>query len=76
MNSNITPNKNDIPMNIDYSNNMAVVYICGGKFLDYNPIGCGNDIELKPKDNIVCKECNGRIFYKKRTKKMVQFEAR
>lgn len=39
-------------------------------------IGCGNDIELKPKDNIVCKECNGRIFYKKRTKKMVQFEAR
>ena len=76
MNSNFTPNKNDSIMNLgtDFSNNVAVVYICGSNYYYY--LGCGNDIELKPKDNIVCKECNGRIFYKKRTKKMVQFEAR
>jgi DNA-directed RNA polymerase I, II, and III subunit RPABC4 len=69
MNSNI-PNTNAIP---DYSQT-ATVYICGSK---YNLIlACGNENELRPKDNIICRECNGRIFYKKRTRKIVQFEAR
>ncbi len=31
MNSNISPNRPDINMNNDYSNNIAVVYICGSK---------------------------------------------
>ena len=38
--------------------------------------GCGNENEIRPRDNILCRECNGRIFYKKRTRKIVQFEAR
>ena len=29
MNTNNSPNKNDLSMNTDYSNNIAVVYICG-----------------------------------------------
>ncbi len=37
---------------------------------------CGNENEIKPRDNILCRDCNGRIFYKKRTRKIVQFEAR
>ena len=39
-------------------------------------IDCGNEQEIRPRDNIVCKECNGRIFYKKRMKKASQYEAR
>jgi hypothetical protein len=31
MNSNISPNRTDINMNADFSNNIAVVYICGSK---------------------------------------------
>ncbi|KAI3631868.1 hypothetical protein MIR68_010341 [Amoeboaphelidium protococcarum] len=44
-----------------------VFYICGN---------CGKDTELKPKDPIRCKECGYRILYKKRTAKIVQYEAR
>ena len=43
---------------------------------NFNKIGCGNENEIRPRDNILCRECNGRIFYKKRTRKIVQFEAR
>lgn len=48
-------------------NSLSTTYICGK---------CGNNQEFKPRDNLLCKECNGRIFYKKRTRKAVQFEAR
>jgi DNA-directed RNA polymerase subunit RPC12/RpoP len=57
------------------SQSTSTIYVCGSNFL-YIKIGCGNDNELKPRENILCKECNGRIFYKKRTRKAVQFEAR
>lgn len=33
MNSNISPNRNDITMNNDHSNNIAVVYICGSNLI-------------------------------------------
>lgn len=35
MNSNITPNKNESIMNMgtDFSNNVAVVYICGSNLI-------------------------------------------
>lgn len=44
-----------------------LLYICGS---------CGNETELGAKDAIRCRECGYRILYKKRTSRMVQFEAR
>ncbi|KXS13612.1 hypothetical protein M427DRAFT_58431 [Gonapodya prolifera JEL478] len=47
--------------------NEPILYVCGE---------CGADNELKPKEPIRCTNCGYRIMYKKRTKRMVQFEAR
>lgn len=44
-----------------------VAYICGD---------CGTENTLKQGDVIRCRECGYRILYKKRTNKVVQFEAR
>ena len=44
-----------------------VVYICGD---------CGTENTLKQGDVIRCRDCGYRILYKKRTNKVVQFEAR
>ncbi|KAI3899738.1 hypothetical protein MKW92_001464 [Papaver armeniacum] len=44
-----------------------VSYICGD---------CGMENTLKPGDVIQCRECGYRILYKKRTKRIVQYEAR
>ncbi|KAI9199753.1 DNA directed RNA polymerase [Polychytrium aggregatum] len=46
---------------------IEIAYTCGE---------CGADNEIKPREPIRCKECGHRIMYKKRTKRMVQFEAR
>lgn len=45
----------------------AVAYICGD---------CGAENTLKGGDVIRCRECGYRILYKKRTKRVVQYEAR
>lgn len=45
----------------------AVAYICGD---------CGAENTLKAGDVIRCRECGYRILYKKRTKRVVQYEAR
>ncbi|XP_011138943.1 DNA-directed RNA polymerases I, II, and III subunit RPABC4 [Harpegnathos saltator] len=45
----------------------AMVYICGE---------CHNDNEIRQKDPIRCRECGYRIMYKKRTKRLVVFDAR
>ncbi|KAJ7591233.1 DNA-directed RNA polymerase I [Mycena floridula] len=45
----------------------AMEYICAD---------CGAKNEIKSDEPIRCKECGHRIMYKKRTKRMVQFEAR
>ena len=55
------------------------LFTCGGvlRLLGYELIrlinrcraDCGKDSEIKPKDAITCRECGGRILYKKRTKK-------
>ena len=58
----------------DNSSNTSTVYICGCKF--YFILACGCDNDIRPKENIQCKECSGRIFYKKRTRRLVQYEAR
>ncbi|KAF3620911.1 DNA-directed RNA polymerases I, II, and III subunit RPABC4, partial [Capsicum annuum] len=44
-----------------------VSYICGD---------CGQENTLKPGDVIQCRECGYRILYKKRTRRIVQYEAR
>ena len=44
-----------------------VAYLCGD---------CGSEVLLKPNDVIQCRECGYRILYKKRTSKIVQYEAR
>lgn len=44
-----------------------MVYVCAS---------CHREIEIKPKDPIRCIECDHRILYKKRTKRLVVFDAR
>jgi DNA-directed RNA polymerase I, II, and III subunit RPABC4 len=44
-----------------------VAYICGD---------CGAETTIKAGDVIRCRECGYRILYKKRTKRIVQYEAR
>ena len=45
----------------------GVLYVCGE---------CGEENKLKPGDVIQCRECGYRILYKKRTRRVVQYEAR
>ncbi|KAI0031770.1 DNA directed RNA polymerase [Vararia minispora EC-137] len=44
--------------------------------MEYLCADCGAKNEIKPREPIRCRECGHRIMYKKRTKRMVQFEAR
>ncbi|QDZ18364.1 DNA-directed RNA polymerase [Chloropicon primus] len=45
----------------------GVWYVCGE---------CGAENKVKPGDTIQCRECGYRILYKKRTRRVVQYEAR
>jgi DNA-directed RNA polymerase I, II, and III subunit RPABC4 len=47
--------------------NKANVYVCGS---------CHKENEIKAKDPIRCIDCDHRILYKKRTKRLVVFDAR
>ncbi|RWS14419.1 RNA polymerases I: II and III shared polypeptide-like protein [Dinothrombium tinctorium] len=44
-----------------------MVYICAE---------CHHENEIKPRDPIRCRECGYRIMYKKRTKRLIVFDAR
>ncbi len=44
-----------------------MIYVCGS---------CHKENEIKPKDPIRCIECDHRILYKKRTKRLVVFDGR
>jgi len=46
---------------------VPMVYICGE---------CHSENEIKPRDPIRCRECGYRIMYKKRTKRLIVFDAR
>jgi len=46
---------------------VPMVYICGE---------CHGENEIKPRDPIRCRECGYRIMYKKRTKRLIVFDAR
>ncbi len=45
----------------------AMIYVCGE---------CHKDNELKSTDVIRCNECGYRILYKKRTKRLIVYDAR
>ncbi|CAF1141398.1 unnamed protein product [Rotaria sordida] len=45
----------------------AMIYICGE---------CHKENELKSTDVIRCNECGYRILYKKRTKRLIVYDAR
>ncbi|XP_059622263.1 DNA-directed RNA polymerases I, II, and III subunit RPABC4 [Phlebotomus argentipes] len=45
----------------------AMVYVCGE---------CHHENDMRPRDPIRCRECGYRIMYKKRTKRLVVFDAR
>ncbi|CAG7786614.1 unnamed protein product [Allacma fusca] len=49
------------------SSKQPMVYICGE---------CHGENEIKPRDPIRCRECGYRIMYKKRTKRLIVFDAR
>ncbi|CAK5076239.1 unnamed protein product [Meloidogyne enterolobii] len=58
----------------------AVIYICGGLNLVFINLNfkkdCHKENEIRPKDPIRCRECGYRILYKKRTRKMMVYDAR
>ncbi|KAK0399248.1 hypothetical protein QR680_002958 [Steinernema hermaphroditum] len=45
----------------------SMMYICGE---------CHSENQIKPKDPIRCRECGYRILYKKRTRKLMVYDAR
>ncbi|KAH0525572.1 hypothetical protein TsFJ059_007921 [Trichoderma semiorbis] len=45
----------------------VMTYICGD---------CGGNVTLSKDALVACPHCAGRVLYKERTKRMVQFEAR
>ncbi|KAK4987626.1 DNA-directed RNA polymerase core subunit rpc10 [Elasticomyces elasticus] len=51
-------------------------YDAGAKPVSYKCGDCNTDVTLKKGDPIRCKECGYRVLYKKRTNRMIQFEAR
>ncbi|KAE9409700.1 hypothetical protein BT96DRAFT_532779 [Gymnopus androsaceus JB14] len=70
-------------MNNDQQNSQAMGGHGGGipmqaprQDMEYLCADCGAKNEIKAREPIRCRECGHRIMYKKRTKRMVQFEAR
>ncbi|XP_076361685.1 DNA-directed RNA polymerases I, II, and III subunit Rpb12 isoform X1 [Tachypleus tridentatus] len=53
------------------SSKQPMIYICGVSHLD-----CHQENDIKPRDPIRCRECGYRIMYKKRTKRLIVFDAR
>ncbi|CAO1400738.1 unnamed protein product [Diamesa hyperborea] len=51
----------------DSATKTAMVYVCSE---------CHRENEMKARDAIRCRECGHRIMYKKRTKRLVVFDAR
>ncbi|KAL9652769.1 hypothetical protein ABK040_010802 [Willaertia magna] len=49
------------------TSNTTVTYLCGH---------CSTANAIKPGDSIRCRQCGYRIFYKQRTTRKIQFEAR
>ncbi|XP_076036507.1 DNA-directed RNA polymerases I, II, and III subunit Rpb12 [Oratosquilla oratoria] len=46
---------------------VAMVYVCGE---------CHAENEMRPKDPVRCRSCGYRILYKRRTTRLIVFDAR
>ncbi|CAG9805784.1 unnamed protein product [Chironomus riparius] len=57
----------DNPSSKESATKTTMVYVCSE---------CHNENEMKSRDPIRCRECGHRIMYKKRTKRLVVFDAR
>ncbi|XP_035537221.1 DNA-directed RNA polymerases I, II, and III subunit RPABC4 isoform X1 [Morone saxatilis] len=57
----------DPPKDVQPPKQQPMIYICGE---------CHTENEIKARDPIRCRECGYRIMYKKRTKRLVVFDAR
>ncbi|EFY95030.2 RNA polymerase subunit CX [Metarhizium robertsii] len=51
----------------DHASRSVMTYLCGD---------CGSSVSLGKDALVACPHCAGRVLYKERTKRMVQFEAR
>ncbi|GAB0132322.1 hypothetical protein EsDP_00000762 [Epichloe bromicola] len=51
----------------DVASRSVMTYLCGD---------CGSSVSLGKDALVACPHCAGRVLYKERTKRMVQFEAR
>ncbi|SCP05346.1 DNA-directed RNA polymerases I, II, and III subunit RPABC4, putative [Plasmodium ovale] len=47
--------------------NEPVIYVCGE---------CGIDTVIPPNASLRCKNCGSKIFFKKRSRRVMQYEAR
>ncbi|UJR14660.1 hypothetical protein I4U23_001653 [Adineta vaga] len=64
----MTPSSSTLPSTTNNSlQTKTMVYVCGE---------CHKDNELKSTDVIRCTECGYRILYKKRTKRLIVYDAR
>ncbi|KAH7344892.1 DNA directed RNA polymerase [Rhizoctonia solani] len=63
-------------MDGQYGNSMGASQAQPRGEMDYLCADCGAKNEIRPREPIRCKECGHRIMYKKRTTRIVQFEAR
>ncbi|XP_052016677.1 DNA-directed RNA polymerases I, II, and III subunit RPABC4 isoform X1 [Apodemus sylvaticus] len=59
--------KMDTQKDVQPPKQQPMIYICGE---------CHTENEIKSRDPIRCRECGYRIMYKKRTKRLVVFDAR
>ncbi|KAG6061367.1 hypothetical protein E4U32_003008 [Claviceps aff. humidiphila group G2b] len=50
-----------------HNSRSIMTYLCGD---------CGSSVSLGKDALVACPHCAGRVLYKERTKRMVQFEAR
>ncbi|XP_061754343.1 DNA-directed RNA polymerases I, II, and III subunit RPABC4 [Nerophis ophidion] len=57
----------ETPRDVQPPKQQPMFYICGE---------CHKEIEIKARDPIRCRECGYRIMYKKRTNRLVVFDAR
>ncbi|KAI0771867.1 DNA directed RNA polymerase [Trametes elegans] len=61
----------------NYGNNSGPQgYSAPRQEMEYLCADCGAKNEIRSREPIRCRECGHRIMYKKRTNRMVQFEAR
>ncbi|KAJ7086717.1 DNA directed RNA polymerase [Mycena epipterygia] len=70
------PQNGNAPQSQGGGSRYGAGFVAPKEAMEYNCADCGATNEIKSREPIRCRECGHRIMYKKRTKRMVQFEAR